>query len=416
MSKIYYIGNLSENKSKNEKIFKVIYSKYMDISNLDRNTLKLSKADFNYLKAELQYWADNYSIITDEKFIKTLKESDFSFYKPKDSTHTLIFEIVKDEDGFSYAREILTQKLFPLCHDEEINYRYNFNNDYKLDAIYTYKNPKISKFSYAFELYKIATQNEVNEYIAKNTKKSKIAKHIKLVTRYYNENVFKENIILKEDKELEKQDEITKLMEEIEFELSILKHYYKDLYDEFLKEYKNLCNENNLVKPQKTDFIKLLSKIKFDLTLKEDNIKDLNEYLNLTIEDYFNKLINNIELKKELNIDDIDNLAEYILKNKEKYNINDQRRYLTKISLLYLLVIKDSNNINEDDLNNGYFKDNIKTIIYNITTLKDFGLIFNEFSVYELKDTSITNVLNLIKKIEFDKSNIAKTKLLTKEN
>lgn len=416
MPKIYYIGSLAKNYSKNEKIFKVIYSKYMDISNLDRNILKLSKVDFNYLKNELQNWSDNYSIITDEKLIKTLKEHDFSFYKPKDSTHTLIFEIVEDEDGFSYAREILTQKLFPLCHDEEINYRYNFNNDYKLDAIYTYKNPKISKFSYAFELYKIATQNEVNEYIAKNTKKSKIAKHSKLVTRYYNENVFSEKIILKEDKILEQQDEITKLMEEIEFELSILKHYYKDLYDEFLKEYKNMCNENNLIKPQKSDFIKLLSKIKFDLTLKEDNIKDINEYLNLTIEDYFNKLINNIELKKELNIDDIDNLAEYILKNKEDYNVNTQRKYLTKISLLYLLIIKNSNNINEYDLNNGYFKDNIKTVVYNIISLKDLGIIMNDFLPYQLKDVSTTNIVNLIKEIDFDKCNKEKIKLLTKEN
>ena len=104
-----------------------------------------------------------------------------------------------------------------------------------------------------------------------------------------------------------------------------------------------------------------------------------------------------------------------ILKNKDSYNINTQRKYLTKTSLLYLLVIKNSNNINETNLDNGYFKDNIKTVMFNIFTLKELGIIFDEFEINEFKDISIQNALNLIKKIDFDKANKDKVKLLTKE-
>ena len=418
MSKIYYIGYLSTNDSKDTKIFKNIYSTHpIDFSILTKEKLKLSTYDYICFRNFLSEFENNYSIITDKKFIELEKKSDLTAYRHMDNTPNFIFEIVKDIDGYSYAREILTQQLFPILTDEEIkkDIRFNYNNDNKLERIFTYENPKISKINYAFYHFEIATKNEANEYIAKNTKKTRINKHIKSVNKYYNENVFSEKIILKEDKQLEQQDEITKLMEEIEFELSVLKHYYKDLYDKFLKEYKNMCNENNLIKPQKSNFINLLSNIKFYLYLKEANIKNLDEFLNLNIQDYFNKLINKIELKKELTITDIDNLVEMILKNKDSYNINTQRKYLTKISLLYLLVIKNSNNINENDLDNGYFKDNIKTIIYNIIILKDLGIIFDEFEINELKDISMTNVINLIKKIDFDKANKDKVKLLTKE-
>ena len=418
MSKIYYIGYLSTNDSKDTKIFKTIFSTHsIDVRLLNKEVLKLSSYEYICFRNFLTEFENNYSIITDKKFIDIVKKANLPAYRQKDFTPNFIFEIVKDMDGYSYAREILTQRLFPLIDNEQTkeNVRYNYNNDNKIDKIFTYENTKFAKINYAFYDFQTATQNEVNEYIAKNTKKSKVNKHIKLVNKYYNENVFKENIILKEDKELEKQDEITKLMEEIEFELSILKHYYKDLHDKFLKEYKNMCNENNLIKPQKNDFIKLLSNIKFDLSLKENNIKDINEYLNLTIEDYFNKIINNIELKKELKIDDIDNLVEMVLKSKDKYSINNQRKYLTKISLLYLLVIKDSNNINEYNLDNGYFKDNIKTVVYNIISLKDLGIIMNDFLPHELKDVSTTNIVNLIKGIDFDKCNKEKIKLLLKE-
>ena len=60
------------------------------------------------------------------------------------------------------------------------------------------------------------------------------------------------------------------------------------------------------------------------------------------------------------------------------------------------------NNITEDALSEGYFKDNTKTIILNIITLIDLGLIKNNISIDELKDSSTTNVFNLIKKLEFN--------------
>lgn len=419
MSKIYYIGNLYSNDSSDDKIFKLkCHTEPITVCDLNRERLKINEYDFAYLKDNLLDWKSKYSQIEDDRLVKILNNCDLNFYSSKqDYTPNFIFELVEDKDGYFYAREILTQNLFPVYekNKEEIDYYYNFYNDSRLNKIFIYKNPKIAKVSYAFFTKEVASKNQINEYIAKNTKKSRISKHIKLVDKYANENVFNEKIILKEDIELEKQDEQTKLMEEIEFELSILKHFYKDLYNDFLKKYENICNENNLISPQKNDFIKLLSEIKFYLYLKEENIKDLDEFLNLNIQNYFNKLINNIELKKELTITDIDNLVEMILKNKDSYNINTQRKYLTKTSLLYLLVIKNSNNINETNLDNGYFKDNIKTVMFNIFTLKELGIIFDEFEINEFKDISIQNALNLIKKIDFDKANKDKVKLLTKE-
>ena len=418
MSKIYYIGNLYSNDSSDNKIFKLkCHTEPITVCDLNRERLKINEYDFAYLKDNLYDWKFKYSKIDDDKLIKVLDDCNLSIYRNSENLPNFIFELVEDKDGYFYAREILTQNLFPVYEKdkEETEYYFNYYNDSKITKLFIYKNPKIAKVSYAFFTKEVASKNQINEYIAKNTKKSRITKHIKLVDKYTNENVFNEKIVLKEDIELEKQDELTKLMEEIEFELSILKHFYKDLYNDFLKKYENIRNENNLISPQKSDFIKLLSEIKFYLYLKEENIKDLDEFLNLNIQDYFNKLINKIELKKELTITYIDNLVEIILKNKDSYNVNTQRKYLTKISLLYLLVIKNSNNINETNLENGYFKDNIKTVMLNIFTLKELGIIFDEFEINELKDTSTSNVLNLIKKIDFDKTNKDKVKLLTKE-
>lgn len=416
MSKVYYIGKLYSNDSKDKQIFKNLYvTQEIAPYCLDIEKLKLSRVDFNYLKNFLNEFDNYYAIITEEKIIEIIKKANLPGYRTIDKTPIFIFEIVKDVDGYSYGREIITQYLFPFCDNMNLSFRYNYNDDYKLGRIYSYENPKMAKFSYAFDCCEVATQNQVNEYIVKNTKKSKIDKHNKLVTKYYNENVFKEKIILKEDRELEKQNELTKLMENIEFLLSLIKQIDKNLYNDFSKKYNSMCSENNLTMPQKSDFVRLLSNIKFHLSLKKNNIKDINEYLNTYIESYFNKLINKIELKEKLNIIDIDNLVELILKNKDEYSINTQRKYLIKISLLYLLVIKNLDNINEDNLKNGYFKDNIRTILYNIITLKDLGIIFDEFELNELTDTSITNVLNLIKKMDFDKANKEKIKLLIKE-
>lgn len=264
----------------------------------------------------LTEFENNYSIITDEKFIDIVKKANLTAYRQKDFTPNFIFEIVKDIDGYSYAREILTQRLFPLIDNEQTkeNVRYDYNNDNKIDKIFTYENPKFAKINYAFYYFQTATKNEVNEYIAKNNKKYKIAKHIKSITRYYNENSFKEKIILKED----------------------------------------------------------------------------------------------IELKKELNITDIDSLVEMILKSKDDYTIIDQRIILKKLSLLYVLIIKDNiNNIDSSNLENSYFKENIKSIILSINELSENNII-EEASLDFSKLYSIEETLEIIKNINFKGKDIKK--------
>ena len=419
--KVYYTGRFIKNNSNyiSSPTFKLKLSSplYQYVTKLDNENLKLNPDDFDYLKKYLNDWAHTYSEITDKELYRIFSTlSNNGFFTTNVNSPTIIFEIVEDIDGNFYGKEILSGYLFPLRKDPITKFYYNYNNDYSIAAINLYKNENVARFAYILNNDGVASNDEVNDYLNLKKNTTRYNNHILDITKYYNKNVFNTEIILKEKKQNERQNEITKIMEDIEFVLVLLKQYNYNLYLKYNNRYKELCDKsiNSLDKCvfPKTEFLYLLSNIKLSLLIKEQNCDNIIEYLNIIIENY----LNNNTKNDNITINDIDNFTEIFLKSKDDYDIQEQREILKKISLLYLLITKSNiNNINEDSLNEGYFKDNIKSIILSVVTLIELGIVNNNISIDELKDTSITNIFNIIKKLEFNKLENNKIKKLIKQ-
>lgn len=121
---------------------------------------------------------------------------------------------------------------------------------------------------------------------------------------------------------------------------------------------------------------------------------------------------NNSE-KTNLTLSELDKINELFLKTKNNYSIVDQRKILKTISLIYLLeVIENKDEIDMKELENSYFKDNIKSIILGIKILESLDLIECDINLYLNDDISVYNVVNIIKKIKVKKINSEEYKKL----
>lgn len=411
--KVYYRGRLIKNDSSDySKFIMRFYSKLWIYKNdLRRDELKLNSGEFTYLKNNLEVWVDQYTNITDEELLKVLRK----IYKicskqiPLNST-SIIYEKVKDVDGNIYGKEILTNRLFPLRNDDMANeeFFYNIDNNRCIERRLTFINNNMAKFAFIISPDEVASINEVNEYLEIANNQKELTKHNKEITQIYQENVFNKEIVLEKAEILEPQNEITKIMENIEFVLNTLKHRNEKLYKKHNIQYEKVCNfsnnSNNYVEPDKQELLNILSNIKLSFLLNQENCDNIIDYLNLLITTYLNKLINNEIDFNDVNAMDIENFTDLFLKSKNNYTIQEQRLILTKISMLYLLVAKTNiDNINISSLENSYFKDNTKTIILNICALKELGLIDVNINDNSIEDFSIENVLNIIGSIEFNK-------------
>jgi hypothetical protein len=394
--KIYYVGFIIENDSNDLSKIKVI------------TTLPINETPFfategvNNGLPNLRY--SHFGEITDETILKYLNDTEFYATNkfPK-----IIYEQIEDENGNIYAKELLTGLLFPFTGDD--NSTINYSNDGKeIKRIWTHSDDNMAKTKYTVVMNQVASKNMINEYKRKILLRGKIVK-------LYDENVFKKQIIEKRKKILETQNEHTKLMEDIELLLELLKKQNKKVYLKLKDEYKKIKNgkEDTLVaiEPTIEDFKRLISKIKLYSGVGED----LTNYLSNIIEDYYVKMVTNTISDEDLSVNDLDNIMEMFLISKDDYDIRIQRGILKEISMLYLFVVKSNiENININKLNNSYFKDNLKTILLNILVLNDMEIIKNAPGVNFDDNITVESIFNMIKEIEFDKTNKEKVKNLIK--
>jgi len=408
--KIYYNGTIyKSNYSKIDELFKLEYQ--INCSHKNKiiiNTFNLNDEEFKYFKSNISKYNLDKKGIQDEKISKMLDKVEFylSYY----TTQGIIYEIVEDKEGNKYAKEILTGLLFPLGKYYDRNYFYSIVND-EITKEVTYTNYNLARFRTIVKQDGVASINEIDTYINdKGT--TTYGKNFKSnLKSLYNENVFNKEIILKETEELEKQDDATILMEDIEYIINLLKVKNIELYNKYYSEYRKLYigkNTNNIYIPKKRDFSNLLSKIKLSLLINDNKCNNITEFLDIAIENYFNKLINNKKIETNISLIDLDNFTDMFLKSKENYIVTEQREILKKINLLYILSIKyNINNIDSTNLVNSYFKENIKTTILNINELSENNIIDNvslDFSkIYSLEET-----LDIIKNINFNEKDIKK--------
>ena len=427
--KIYYVGDLYSVKLKNETIdtdITIEYRKYFDFERINSFQSKLTDKEFAKFKT-IQKWKNIRDGITDTE-LQQIIDKVFTDFSKENCVfeEQIVFELIEDKNGNFYGKEILTGLLFPLIKNpvfSKYTYNVNYNSSYvRKTSIYLDGN--LVRTGSILDMNSIATVNYIEKYNTKNNGDNK-TKFFNNLKKLYNENVFKNEIIEKIKEPTLEQSELTKLLEQIEYLLCLLKQHSKDEYTKFKKIYDEIfLNKDEKFKnfskpsyrnPTRNELMDLISNIKFSLIICEKKCNNPIDYINALIEDYLNKILNNNIQITDINICDLDNLTNMFLKNKDEYNLQQQRTGLRKISILYLLVVKHNiDTLTEEHLKNSYFKDNLKSIILNINTLHELGIFKNSVTIYSDDILTIPYVLNLIKSIEFNKFDTVNVKRLVK--
>ena len=418
--KVYYLGSLFANSSSDKSKYVAKFEKdYYYITNLNHFNLEIEATECEYLKDHLSIYSGVMAGITDEKLIKILNKSYKGLNRTRNREERIIYEIIVDKDGYKYGKELFTGLLFPLEINPKIEYFYNRNNMWTLSLNQTYTNDNMARFEYILSIDGVASLNTINKYrdIQKNKKNFDV--YISTIKKLYNENVFRKPIIEKEVEPLKEQNILTKLMEEIEYLLGLLKQYNTDSYNKLSLEYKKLKDNSNdslvATDPSKKELENFLANVKLTLLVNENKKDSLSEYLTDAAVRYFNRLNSNELSNQDLNINDIDVLTEMFLSNKDNYTAIEQRNILTKFSMLYLFVTKANiNNINIEDLKESYFSKNLKTIILLIFELYEINIITTPITITYNDNITIEKVIETIKSIQFNKIENDKIKNLTK--
>lgn len=428
--KIYYIGELIQpDFSDGHSIFKAtLRDNNFYTDNTAKHIIESNSQDYDYFKQNIKKWKNKYAGINDKKLESILSNSFKFLYTRNYYGEEIIYEIIEDKDGFLYGKELITGLLFPILNNTNDKYIY-FEDGFseRLDKVITYTNKNMARIGCTIENKEVASINRINEYIIEATGESKKDKNKRKkfeeeLRLRYNENVFKNEIIEKKKEEPKEQSEINKLMENVEYVLCSLKQYNWNLYSKYNKVYKETCdkylNTQNLINYDylKKELSDLMLSIKLNLIMCKYSCTNVLDYLNIIISEYLtnfesNKTNVNPDVKN-ININEIDKITEMFLTDKESYNFQMQRDILRKISLLYLLVIK--NNIDKytlEQLENSYFKDNLKSIVLNIDALKDTNIITNKQDLDLNENLSISKVLEIIKNIKFNIKEENKSKI-----
>lgn len=418
--KIYYVGCLYPNSSNDKSKYVAKFEKdYYYTSNLNSFSLGIETIECNYLKQNLLDYSGVMAGITNEKLIKILNKAYKGLSRTRNFEERIVYEIIVAENGNKYGKELFTGLLFPLEINPKIEYFYNTNNLWTLSLQQTYTDDNLARFEYILSIDEVASLNTVNKFKDIQKNKKNFDMYVSKIKELYNENVFKKQIIEKEVEPLIEQNILTKLMEEIEYLLELLKQYNVNSYNELSLEYKKLLSNNNdslvATDPSKKELQNFLVNVKLSLLVNENSNDNLSEYLTDATIKYFNRLSSNELSNQDLNINDIDILTEMFLTNKDNYTVVDQRNILIKFSMLYLLVTKANiNNINVKDLKESYFSKNLKTIILCMFALCEKGIISNPINITSNDNITIESVIEVIKSVEFNKIGEDKIKNLIK--
>ena len=335
----------------------------------------------------------------------------------------IIYEEVTDQYNNRYGKELLTGIIIPIGEKKEI-FVINKHTDIPSAGSISYleATKKIQEFHdnvkelyYVIEKKGIATEYDIEEYKEKfngllgnhklNKWKQKLKDYIKMNT-YINEIVINENIP-KEEKDLLEQDILIEHMELIEYLLLKLKNRNSKLYNEYKKEYKsmldNSSNQLNTNPLSVQSLAQLEAKIEFNLHFETIESEKLLSNLTQKKEAYLKKILGGKENLEELTIKDLDKISELFLIISKNYDPVERREIIKKISFLYLLeTYLQKDKITEEELKKSYFKNNLKTIMICIESLKEIGLVNENIYIDLETEPTIENILYIIKKMEIN--------------
>ncbi len=439
MNKTYYKGNislLSENRL--IKIYNI--GKYdkrkLDFvkSYNDAFSVKETKDMETILDSLLEKERKNITGLYPKLYEK--KKKNLSFTPHYNSE--IVFEKILDEDGKCYGKELYTGLIFPLFDlsnkkvvniNEEIYYSSKKDNtffpEYDIEYVITLNInfDKMDKCDAIISDYEVADINEVNDYLGVKKHKRKLKKEINRISQLAYKNVYNSEIVPmhKEEIKREKQDEMTIIMENIEFLLEKLGTIDSNLKDKYEKKYELLLNsEEELLTNNpltKISLIRLEGEIEYAISYSRSSSSDIVSYLENLKKEYLNNFISNNGNKTDITLQEIDKLNELFLKMKSSYNLKVQREVIRNISFIYLMeVYENIGIISKEELEESYFIDNKKSIIIAIESLIRMGLIEDNIIIDYNSDFSAEEMLNIISNIKFKQNteNKGTTRILEK--
>ena len=420
--KVYYKGNLTKNLLCPRKVLGqlshsimfndkkiVIYEDFVPLSIKD----KLNYYSFNRRNAEGTININNPDIFN-------------LFYQISSTSKELIFEIVEDINGNFYGKELITNCLFPIVSTNNFNCLLKWTLKNNLVSIEDYKitltNPNLKEATrYLLDIpehqnsLKPANQNEVTDYLNQFKKgfrhEQKLIKFQEQMQRLANQNIYSQEITLKEPKIMRKlkPSQETIIMENIEFLLLKLKKENSTSYELLNQEYQNILNSANTLTTTPLvlqTLISLEAKIEACFFNQRRNIISLLDYINKLVLEYLN------QKETKLTFQDIFKLNDLFIKQKGEYSLVNQRLFQRNISILYFFELyEQKDNLDIEELNNTYIIDNLKTIIIVINTFQEENILTYDYYL-DLNNISLDSVINLIKSIKFTKNSTDKIKKL----
>ena len=351
---------------------------------------------------------DSRNVITVESVDR---DSSSYFYGKKDSIYHIIpVQHMIDDDDYILEQipdkkrnfELIRLGTFAKCHMRYLTLSIKPNilfSNLELGKIYV-------------DEKSIANNNEIENYKDKYQNKfgnkHKYKRFINELTSFSKENVYKGEIIPKKEeiKEHIEQNDLTKLMEQIEYNLIILKNYSLENYQKYSNKYNELLSSDTLKFPiTKASLESILAGIEMCLKFEKNSGSNLLEYLENKKQEYLSNLLDN-HIESTLTIDDIDKIMELYLKMQNEYNPINQRKITRNIALLYLLeLIENKDNLDNIDIEKSYIKDLILTILIWINELNELKII-NCDKLLDLSiKYSIDDTLDIIKSINSNNLN-----------
>jgi len=348
--------------------------------------------------------------------------------------YPIIYEIVNDEFGNTYGKEIISGLIFPISFPEDNKTTYEIKDksykyvSYIEHKLYIEETPKYNHPNYQQISNIITNQEYANELDLENYKnrftnsfnhKQKLKKHLKKLSSSYKTNIFniKPTINEKKSPTLE-QDDTIKIMENIEYLLIKLANHNKQLYNKYKLEYQTLISDDNHLKiiPMDIKTLKILeNKLEIELTDTKGNASNIIEYLSNLKQEYLINFLTNNEKKSNITIDEIDKLYEKFLLISNNYSLSSQRKIFRDFALIYLLEIKENiTYINQLELTKSYFSKLLKSIIIVINSLNNLDVI-EPISIDLFNQVTLENIISIISSIQFKKYQSEEVKELIKK-
>ena len=428
----YYKGKLFLNSELNENTKKFCYSQYSSYYFENPYKKEYNRLNSKDRGALIDYLSNSYygeyREVNDKKVINILESifRDIRVSFDRNNHFDIVYEKFVDVDGIVYGKELQTGLIFPLSQRNdfvkrtyEIREIYEDDRyDYRIKIIENYEFPNLSLCETVILENGVANQNEVSEYQNRFNegfgRKKKRRDFEDKVRDWYNKNVYTGEIIpyIEEPKkkiERLSQSSETKVMDNIEYLLMQLSKVNNEMYHKYLKEYEELLNgldNQSLLNVRPSTLIgfqTLEANIEIDLFSIKHNANGILEYLTILQKEYLVNVLTGNDRETSITFLELEKINELFLKTKSRYGLLEQRNVLKKMAFLYLMEIKENiDSVDVKDLENSYFIDSIKAVLVHIDVMRQLGLIKSNVLVELNEDLSVSNVLEIIRTLEFN--------------